>query len=365
MFINENFSDAEAKIFLKKVSSEENLPFCVTDNTKVQRFCDGGQSLPLNIGDEIVVKMPKSEETFADMKFEGIATEICSRYVHGTNISTVMVYERDDYSFVTDKLIKGKTMDMGERGNNVHYSQLSEKQKDLLAADLASFLYEMHRIPIDEKGIIPDRYNNPDKHKNIRYFDEAQVNENKLTLLGYGINLDRYPQQEEDLVCSHMDLHGRNIAIDETKDHVLQGVFDFGLCGFNKRSADFVKLYTIDRELGRKTIDAYNKISPQKVDVRNVEGQFLAWCAGNIRKAKELLKNEKYAEDGKKIMNVAGMYLANFKSFENKQKQAEKTSDSDKLLALSGRGRFASSLEGGDKSKISTRGMGNFFRDGR
>ena len=152
-------------------------------------------------------------------------------------------------------------------------------------------------------------------------------------MLKYGINLSDYIPQNEDVVCCHNDLHGRNIAIDESKEHVLQGVFDFGVCGCNKRSADFVKLYTIDRELGRKTIEEYNKLSSNKVNIKNVDGQFLAWCAINLQMAEKLLEPNRG-----KIIESMEKYITHFKNDEYKvqKENNQKFSKINKLQKLRG-----------------------------
>ncbi len=346
MFIDNSFLDEQAKEWLINLSQNNpDFPIRVDKDTLVKRFCEGGQSLPLNINNEYVVRLPKSQATFDEMKRESLITHTCAKYVHNTNISNVDIYENSDYPFAVHKSINGKTMDKEERENNVHYSQLSQKQKQLLAADLASFLYEMHQIPIAENKAIENNY--------IDYLQSDNFLKNKMTLLKYGINLQNYmPVKDEDMVCCHNDLHGRNIAIDETKDHVLQGVFDFGMCGVNKRSADFVKLYSIDRELGRKTIDEYNKLSPQKVDIKNVDAQFLSWCAVNIQMAEKLPEQDK-----NKIMSSMERRLGYFKEDVEKQNQKINSNDENVLKIKKLRGQIPSQPKTPHKTELNCANM--------
>ena len=326
MFIGQTFSDEDAKDFLINFSKELDSPFEVMKNTKVERFCEGGQSLPLNINNEYVVRIPRSQGCLDEMKKESAITKICAKHIHHTNISNVSIFEYKGLGFAVHKSINGKTMDINERPNNVHYHQLSDKQKDVLAKDLGRFFSEMHQIPIKEMAQFSGN--------GVDYFQKSNFWGNKNTLLKQGINLSNYiPDDKDDLVCCHNDLHGRNIAIDESKTHVLQGVFDFGMCGINRRSADFVKLYTIDRELARKTMEAYNKISPQQVSIKNADGQFLAWCATNIKMAESLPE-----EDRKKMMESINIYLDNFKNDRDKElnSKTSKFEKRNKLMELRG-----------------------------
>ena len=156
----------------------------------------------------------------------------------------------------------------------------------------------------------------------------------------FGINMDSFEtgEKNEDLVCCHNDCHGGNMAFNAEKEHVLQGVFDFGMCGINNRSSDFVKLYQIDRELARLTINEYNKLSPQKVNVKNVDKQYLAWLAENlmIPEKNPQLWNE---QSRKKLQMAIEKKLIKFKKDLNREKQQEeqKLPGNNKFLKLSGR----------------------------
>ena len=305
-YIPNDFTDEQCKEILISITKNEELPFEVDEKSKVERFCEGGQSIPLNVNDEFVVRFPKENDgngqiTFEEMKRESKICELISKHNFATNVSNVQLVENEEYPFAFHKAVNGKTIESFSRDNNVQYKNLSAEQKDLFAKDLAVFLKEMHSIPLEEARKIPPR--------NITEKTQTEFKTKKRHLQKYGILLDEYKIEPKiDEVLCHNDLHGRNLAIDETKVNILSGVFDFGMADIGDRSSDFVKLCTIDRNLARKTVDEYNKLSEQKVDMKEVDYKFLSWNAESLEMAS---KQPKLAANS--FEKVTSAYLSNFR----------------------------------------------------
>lgn len=300
-----DISDEFAREILMDSSHKGLVPFEVNEHTFIERFCTGGQSVPLNVDNEYVVRLPKYEQTMQDMDYEHEVLALVNAHQPSTAVPDVQVVRDGVYPFAYHKQILGKTLHPVERENNVCYKELAEYQKALLAKDLAVFLFELHSIPLEEAQKLPQQPSH-----NTVYDHEA----NAKILAGYGIDLDTYKGQQEkglDQVLCHNDLHGRNLAIDEGEEHVLRGVFDFGIAKVGRRSSDFVKLYNIDRNLARNTISEYNKISHEKVDIRDTDYAFLNSMAENLKKLPEF--KAKSPEAAEEFMNITNAYMSAFK----------------------------------------------------
>lgn len=336
--INRNTTDEEAKTLLIEISKKGKLPFNVNEDSIVRRFTNGSQSLPLAVypdgseNNEFVVRMPRSEGATEEMKQDSIFSEYLNSRITKTQIPKVLFIENDgSVPIAVHRSIQGKTMDFAGQDDTLHYADLSEIQKRFLAQDLAVFFYELHQIPIDNQTIIPQ--------SSVKYYSKEKSGRYRELMKRFGINMDDFNTvEEEDSVCCHNDCHGGNMAFNEKKEHVLQGVFDFGMCGINNRSSDFVKLYQIDRELARLTINEYNRISPKKVNIKDTDRQYLAWQAENLMLPEKA--PEHWDEQSKNKLQIAiGKTLIKFKRDLNREKQqGENDPPNDKkLLKLSGR----------------------------
>lgn len=328
--IDKNITDEEVKFILTGLSNKHSLPFVMTKNSVVKRFADGNQSLPLavypdgNDNNEFVVRVPRSQEAIKEMKQDSILSQYLNSHIAKTNIPQVSFIENKEGVFIAiHRSIKGRTMDCIGRADTIHYVNLSEKQKNLLAQDLAVFFNELHQVPIDKNSSL--------SRSCVKYYDEKSFDMYKEKMKSFGINMENFKtENREDLVCCHNDCHGGNMAFDDKKDHVLQGVFDFGMCGINTRSSDFVKLYQINRELARHTITEYNKISPKKVNIKDVDKQYLAWQVQNLMIA------EKLDDKNRQILfTKIKMNLLNFKKDLKKETQDVVILNNDKKIQKS------------------------------
>lgn len=304
-FIRKDVSDDECKQLLCNAAAENKLPFDISQQSMVKRFCEGGQSLPLNVDNRYVVRFPREggEQTWLEMQRESLICSVLRLHSFNLPVSDVKTAEYKEISFAYHQAINGKTMDILPRENNIAYNSLSVEQKNLLATDLALFLVKLHQILPEETVHIP-------KAKTIDYLYDCNAPENSMVLAKFGIDYDRFKTSvnDKDKVFCHNDLHGRNMAFDEEKEQVLMGIFDFGMAGFNQRSADFVKLCTIDRNLARLTVQKYNELSPQKVNMKEVDYQFLNWTAQNLRYADRQPK-----ENREKFVQIAKFHLTAFR----------------------------------------------------
>ena len=167
-------------------------------------------------------------------------------------------YYSEKYSICGYKEIKGTIL------TPKIYEQLSDENKDKLAKDIASFIKEMHSLPLpdidnldldvledyesDYKELKKKIYNNiSDKAKSYidSLFDRI-LNDEKIT--------------KYEVALCHNDLSCNHIIMDNNK---VVGIIDFGDVAITDRDKDFVYLLEnsdeeIGREFGLKVLDYYN-----------------------------------------------------------------------------------------------------------
>ena len=272
-FNNDTFSVDAAISAIKQSQANVSKPI-VEANSSVNLLTATGQFYVMDIDDKYIARFPKEEihgdgesQSLNELKAESKITKSISPYIKKTKISNISVVNAQ-YPFAVHQKIKGHKLTKSD------FNNLSDEQKDFYAKDLADFLAELHRVPLD-KVDLPDR-------KDLNFDGSPEV---QNTLGRYGLSLYTDVNLTEDSVCCHNDLHAGNVGVDLNKQHILQGIFDFGMCGIANRSSDFYKIFDFDKNLCSKVIEQYNKISPQAVNLHDVENKYLSWCATNIQMA--------------------------------------------------------------------------------
>ncbi len=275
-------NSAEIISKINTLGKEGKLPFSL-ENCSLKSLRENGQNVPLKAGNKVlrVPKNGKESKTWADLERESQVTAMIQKQNLKTKTSDVKIFDTPEICFAYHEIVEGDVLD-NKSGENL-LAGLSEKQKDFLAEDLAVFFAELHSIPISEtKGIMP--YDGTpisyDYEKNPKF----DYSSNKKIMNRFGLDLDdfRTPISQDKVFC-HNDMHGGNLAVDTSREHILNGVFDFGNADINDRSADFVKLCAMDRNLARRTVNAYNKISQKPVSMKEVDYQYLNWMAQSIK----------------------------------------------------------------------------------
>ncbi len=253
-------------------SQSQTLHKAVSKDSSIELLTATGQFYVMDVDDKYIVRFPKKatlkdgkSQSLEDLRLESTITTGISPYVSKTKISAVSVVD-GEFPFAVHEKIKGNKLTKKD------FQDLTDEQRSLFARDLAVFFAELHAVPLG-KVILPDR-----KDLNLDNKAEAQQ-----TLDKYGISLNNKANKQQDLVCCHNDIHAGNIGVDLSKPNILQGVFDFGMCGVTERSCDFYKVFDFDKNLCKEVIEEYNKISSQKVDIHDVEDKYLSWCAINIQ----------------------------------------------------------------------------------
>ncbi|MFA7702411.1 MAG: phosphotransferase [Patescibacteria group bacterium] len=176
---------------------------------------------------------------------------------------------------------------------------LSLKSKQLLASDMANFLYEFHKLlPITKaKQLNLGSDNHKWRPEVIQKYVIGKLRNKKL-LDFIEINLDKYLELIKDksnLIIAYNDLHQNNIAFNK-KSSRLNGIFDFGDVAVEHISIEFYRLFSFDPELATNVIKQYKKISGRKISVERVFGTAVVSIAAMLGVYNRQPNSKKYKD---------------------------------------------------------------------
>ena len=206
-----------------------------------------------------------------------------------TGITDVrLVDDGDDGSghytrFAYHRFIGGRIMDnnRGETAYNTSFYHLDEERTESLARRIAGFFVELHAVPADEiaeiNGLMPEKRDNWNYAARIDF--DYDLSRSLLLKYSKGlIDMDDFKTGFTDDVCfCHNDLSGSNILIDKDRTEVLSGIIDFGNANIAPRTDDFVPFYKVGRNLARRVIRHYNKLSDSPVSIREIDYKALSF----------------------------------------------------------------------------------------
>lgn len=271
---DENISNEN---LITEIISSSNLPFL---QGGLSRLNGGSKSFAFSVNG-YVVRFPKAEVIWQSQQQEAQISELLQANLSDkwkSKVTKVSCCEASDYPFAYHKMIKGKICDniRGETDYNTCFANLSDMQKDLLAADIADFLTELHRIKANIFNPMAENWNFLLKSD----FDYEAC---KFLLAKYTkqqINLDDFVCDivQDDFVVAHNDMSGSNLAVDETQEHILQGILDFGNAGLMPRINEFFPYYKISRRLARQIISCYNEQNTAKINQQAADYMLLVYC---------------------------------------------------------------------------------------
>ncbi len=152
---------------------------------------------------------------------------------------------------------------VGEKLGPDAYKNMSDKEKDRLAKDIASFLREIHSMPLPridglELNVIEDYKSDYDALKEMIYNKIPDRSKKDIDGLYKRILNDERISQYEKALC-HNDLSCNHIIIQNNK---AVGIIDFGDSAVTDKDRDFIYLLEdsgeeIGRELGLRVLEYY------------------------------------------------------------------------------------------------------------
>ena len=210
-------------------------------------------------------------------------------------------YYSEEYSVCGYKEIKGTIL------TPQIYNQLSNKEKDDIARDIAAFLKELHSLQLPdiknlELNVSEDYERDYKKLKDTIYNSISEEVKKYLDNLYHRILNDERIMKYDITLC-HNDLSCNHIVINNNK---VIGIIDFGDVAITDRDKDFVYLLEnskeeIGREFGLKVLNYYNhpnkEIAVLKADLNDEYYPIELIIGGESLGKKDMI------EDGLKKLN--------------------------------------------------------------
>ena len=226
----------------------------VVNNIKM--LGEGLDSVAYLVNNDYIFKMSKHQEARENLKKE---IQVLN-YIKGKVSLQVpdIEYYSEKYSVCGYKEIKGTIL------TPKIYGQLSDENKDKLAKDIASFIKEMHSLPLPdiddlELDVLEDYESDYKELKNKIYSNISEKAKSYIDSLFDRILNDERITKYEVALC-HNDLSCNHIIMDNNK---VVGIIDFGDVAITDKDKDFVYLLEnseeeIGREFGLKVLHYYN-----------------------------------------------------------------------------------------------------------
>ena len=252
------------------------------------RLKSGSRSLSY-YADDYIVRFPKVEIIWQTMKREKNIIDMV--YPHLVSAFANKIHKIDliesDYPFSVSQRFYGKICDgRPESDYATRYPNLTSKQQEILAHDLALFFNLMHQI--DYKNL-----NIPEPNEAIDNWDITSRNDFNFekvqnSLSSYKINLNDFRVQSPNMTVAlcHNDLSGSNILLNPENDDVLSGIIDFGNTVVMPKYQDFFPLYKINRKLVFDTLAEYNKITTSPIEQRQIDFMVLSYIGFGLAQNK-------------------------------------------------------------------------------
>jgi len=160
----------------------------------------------------------------------------------------------------------------GEHLLTADYDALTDTARARLAADLARFYAELHRIPLDRMEVAGARAILP-------WQSSAGMRAKALPLIPIGLQAiaadaisayEHLPPDPLGMTYGFFDGHGWNMAFDHTAQR-LKGIYDFADSGFGPRHQEFIYSNLISPDLTARIVTAYEASTDLTLDRRRID----------------------------------------------------------------------------------------------
>ncbi len=155
-------------------------------------------------------------------------------------------------------------------------NRFSEGDRQAFVRDMAALLHRMHATPLETvcRGIGIPVLSQEGAAAEVgcaRWFDAEQIEAATVASRSGNAQLERlwnetrswlgrYRVDPDDMVFGHGDLHGGNMIVAETRDGFrLVGIFDLENGGIVNLYDEFLRIYLMDVDMGRRIVETYNQ----------------------------------------------------------------------------------------------------------
>jgi len=239
-------------------------------------FENGWDNVVADVNGEHIFRFPKNKEVKIELEIKVL--DYLKNKI-STQIPEVTYYGKS-YDYYGYPKIQGVGL------SDEIYNSMSEREKNALAYDLSTFLYELHSvISIDvarefgtNEKMIGWYFDNANELKDKFIFDpEVSVFVSRVV-----DDFERLFKESTDLVFLHNDLHDNNMAINYESKKLI-GVFDFSDISIGDRNFDFTPMCRFcTTDLTRRIIDKYETVSGVKLDWQKIKTYAYIWEISDV-----------------------------------------------------------------------------------
>ena len=249
---------------------------------KILRRLPGGSRSFAYQADHFVIRFPKTPAVFREMRREKKIIDELYPQISGEYRKKIhrLFIQTGEFPFSYLEKFSGKICDNRPKSHfTTSYKNLTDKQKKLLAHDLAEFFIVLHSLDVGDLKAAQ-------KNKTVNEWDftkqpDFKYDKIKKALAQYTdnqIDLDQYQIKTvtKKAFC-HNDLSGSNMLITTSKKSILNGVIDFAKACITSSCNDFIPLYKLDRRLVVDTLTLYNKTATCPIEQQQTDYLILVY----------------------------------------------------------------------------------------
>ena len=225
---------------------------------------DGWHSLAIDVDDRLIFKFPRSSEAEAALRREAALLAVIRPAVTMT-VPDIVLHHGPPLFSVHGK-IKGRHLLMED------YAALTNTARDQIAADIAQFYAELHRLPHDRVAaagagpIIPWQTPANMRAKALPHLPPELRPAAETVIASYEL----LPPDPHGMVYGFFDGHGWNMAFDLVQQQ-LNGIYDFADSGFGGRHQEFIYTNLIACDLTARVVSAYERLTGLDLDRERID----------------------------------------------------------------------------------------------
>lgn len=224
----------------------------------------GWDSLAIDVDDRLIFKFPRDADAEKALRAEAALLAVVRPVV--TMTVPDLRLHRGPPLFSAHEKIKGRHLLAGD------YQMLPGGAPDRIAADIARFYAELHRLPVERMIAAGAAPITPWQSPTAMRANALPALPVKLRSAAEEIvaAYERLPPDPLGTIYGFFDGHGWNMAFDPAVQR-LNGIYDFADSGFGSRHQEFIYTNLISPDLTARVVSAYEALSGLNLDRSRID----------------------------------------------------------------------------------------------
>jgi aminoglycoside phosphotransferase (APT) family kinase protein len=246
----------------------------------------GWHSIAIEIDGRLIAKFPQGAEAETALRREASLLGVVRAHV-SLPVPDMVLHEGPPLFSLHRKL-------PGDRLERDDYLQLTARQRQRLAEDLAGFFADLHALPakaMRRAGARPVEWWDT-RPATLEPVWKTLPGDVELAARAAVEAYRQLPHKAGAASYGFFDAHGWNMAFDRTAGR-LNGIYDFADSGFGPLEREFVQVSLTHPELAARTIAAYERLCHVELDRRRI---FLMTAAQRLSELAGALETGEHVE---------------------------------------------------------------------